>query len=1651
MRLCVILFALFILPVAGFAQFTNNWVSHNQQYYKISVSATGIYRLTFEQMQAAGIPVGTLDPRLIQVFHRGEEQAIFFKHNQQPANGTFESGEYLEFYGERNDGGMDTKMYEPTSAQPHKYYNLYSDESAYFLTVNPLPVQGKRMEAIGEVNSTGIAKETFHNAEQLRVYSNEYSTGDVQDTYVTQSVFDSGEGWTGETICTINNGCVEQRDFIIDQLTNGITSQAAPKLEIQITGRDFLQHAVEIYAGSSAANLRLLSTRQFNNYNTPTYTEALNWSDISVSGGLVVRVKALGVAGLRDRISVAYIKVTFAQGFNLASATSRYFNLNLQGSGKSYIELDNAPASTRLWDITNRSDIATVALHGSGTPINAIVTNTSSARNLYAASGFIVPDVSQIKPVKFRELSPAAKYIIVTHRSLQQPATGYSNPVKAFAEYRASQEGGGYDTLTVNVDELYDQFNYGEVSPVAITEFMKFMVGNGDPQYLFLIGKGRDVFAGLHRRSPIAGELDDLVPPAGYPGSDIPFTAGLKGDPYVQAVATGRLTAVNPQQVADYLNKVKETETTPFDEFWRKSILHLSGGKESSQIVLFRGYMEGFADIARGDYYGATVNTISKRGISEVEPINVSDQINAGVNLVTFLGHSAPNTTDIDIGDVDDPILGYKNAGKYPVFLVNGCNAGEYFNSEENFGENWTMTPNRGARNFIANSSFGFELVLRAYSTYFYQVAFADSAFLAKGVGDVQKEVARRFLNDFGHDKSVYTAQAQQMVLLGDPAMKLFAPAKPDYQTEDALIDVVSFDGKPIHALTDSIELQVITRNFGRSMKRKLTMKILHTINDAVNEYNQDFNHVLFEDTLKFTIRRGAGNFYGSNKIEVFLDPENKIDELDENNNKGQWTRAVNFNGTQNLQPGNFSIVNTKSVDALFQDTDVLSQEKTYNIQFDTTRTFNSSFVQVKTVTGKVLMKTHFDLLDEDSTVYYWRTKPSDKSDDEWSTTSFTYINNGPEGWTQMAFDQLLENKWEDLVVNEEKKRFDFKSTTVQFTLKTFGNEYTETGVTPSLLVNNAEFYYSPQAASCRNNTINLVAFDRSTVIPYTAVTFDFSNSFGRACGREPQIINSFTANEVDTGNADDLIQYISNLKQSDSVLIFTVGDPDFASWSSAVKEKFQEIGVSLSDIDSFEPGEPIIILARKTGGAASAKIIRSAEADPKAELLEVNEELTGYATQGNIRSVMIGPALKWHQMSPSVKLPDASDEAGVDIYLIDKNGVETLYAFQQQAALDIGTVDAGQFPFMRLIYRTKDEDNLTPAVLKNWLVAYDPAPDGLLIPASAITPVSLPEGVDVTTDFAFVNISNIDFTDSLESVFTILNRNARIKESHEFRIKGPAVGDTTYFSQSVNTLKKVGLNDLSVAVNTGSVPEQYLQNNSIELSSYLRVNKDQRNPILEVTIDGRFVNDGDFVSTRPTIRISLRDDNKLLKIKDTTSLVLNMSYPCGSDKCAPKLIPFSRSDVSWSVSEDGNLVVIFKPTLDEGEYKLYANGFDASQNPSGADQYKVSFVVDKEPGLIFYSPYPNPSPVGFYFEFTAAGEQSPDSFALTIIDRTGHDVAHFTEQNAPPLRVGLNQLHWTSLDAQGNRLSDGLYFYQLTVRTGGSEYKNAGRIMIIR
>ncbi|NLM92959.1 MAG: hypothetical protein GX168_08450, partial [Bacteroidales bacterium] len=89
--------------------FGNEWINYNQQYYTIKVHEQGLYRIGYSTLLEAGVPLGSFDPRSFQVFHRGEEQPIIVRNEQ---SGLFQPGDYILFYGERNDGQLDEELYK---------------------------------------------------------------------------------------------------------------------------------------------------------------------------------------------------------------------------------------------------------------------------------------------------------------------------------------------------------------------------------------------------------------------------------------------------------------------------------------------------------------------------------------------------------------------------------------------------------------------------------------------------------------------------------------------------------------------------------------------------------------------------------------------------------------------------------------------------------------------------------------------------------------------------------------------------------------------------------------------------------------------------------------------------------------------------------------------------------------------------------------------------------------------------------------------------------------------------------------------------------------------------------------------------------------------------------------------------------------------------------------------------------------------------------------------------------------------------------------------------------------------------------------------------------------------------------------------------
>ena len=1640
-RLFFTFFSLF-LGLQAYAQYGNEWVKFNQQYYKISVGKDGLYRLTYADLQNAGFPVNTTNPQLMQILHRGIEQRIRVTGQ---ADAVFNPTDYVEFYGQKNTGVSDAELYKPDT-QPHQYYNLYSDTTAYFLTVST-GAPGLRIELSSEPN-TGLTPEASHTDEKLMLMTNGYGTGTKYLDFIQNTFFETGEGWTGT-----EQFWGQSRDYTLTGIANTAQTSGNPTLEVQIMGREEVNQQVEIWVGPTTGS-RLFGQQTFFGSQVYTLSGSINWSDIGGDGKLVVQVRATGSS---TRLSTSYIKLSYPQTFNQAGENEKVFILNPNPANKSYLEIQNAAPNTQLFDITYAYDVKAINPNGT-TTLRPVIESTFNTRKIFATATFLTPSV---KRVNFRNISPSGEYVIISNKVLMKPAAPYSDPVKAYGAYRASAAGGGYDTVVVEMDQLYNQFNYGEISPLAITRFMRYMVGEGNPKYLFLIGKGLDVWYNYHRM-PTIYAAPDLVPTAGMPASDIYFTAGLLANPNEPAVATGRITAKTPQEVAAYLNKVKEMEAQPFDGLWRKELLHLSGGIASGEPAKFKAYLQEFEPIVENYYLGGKVTAISKSNTGD-NIFNISDYINKGLNLVTLFGHSSPGQNDINIGFVSAPDLGYNNTGKYPMFLINGCNAGDFFTPVTRYGEDWIHAPAKGALGFMANTSFGYEDYLRDYSRAFYSIGYGDSVYIHKGIGDIQKEVVRQTTDNNGSIQMV--TQAQQMLLLGDPAVALFGANKPDYEINTNNIFTESYTAEPITALSDSFALKIIVRNFGRAKEDTLAITITRKLNDnSTVTYDSTFLPILYSDTLSFNIPRDNKGF-GNNIFTVTIDPLNEAPELNENNNTAEFNMFVPLNAARSLYPQGFSIVNELTTNLVAQSTNILGDARGFVIQLDTTDRFDSPFLKEFNVNAKIVMQSVNLIASEDTLAYYWRVRfaqPESNESAEWAMTSFTYIEDGPEGWAQVDFPQYASNETIGLIKDTDGRKLELQETVMDVSIKTFGENapgYVNAAFIrhyhPGLSVKVGGAEYHPAslvnaspALGCRRNSISLITFNKTTALPYMPVAVQYPDA--RACGKRPEIITNYSSSDIIGGDGKDIVAYVNNVAVGDSVILFSLGNPGYASWPVAAYNKLAELGISSAQINALQPGEPVIIFARKGSVAGSAIIKRTSATPADVQSLLVDATITGRYVSGEMKSSLIGPAVAWQKIYFAGKVSETpvTDAFSFDVIGVSLTGIRTeLQTGISVTELNISSLDPDEYPFLQLVFHASDPINLTSPQLKNWIVQYTAAPEGVLTYEGETTAQTLSEGEIFTNTYGFLNISEKTFSDSLDVQYTVYNKALRTSDIKTKRILAPAPGEQTSFDLTYQTENKVGLNDVRVFVNPRVLPELYYDNNVLVLGDFLSVQGDVFNPVLDVTIDGRYVMDGDYVSASPNIVIKVWDENPVRFKTDTTGVTILLKYPEATD---PVRIYFNRDDVHWfPATTTSDFRVEFKPQgLQEGTYTLQVNAADHTGNPGGADPYTVNFVVLADNSIVIQKPYPNPSAQDVNFTIVLTGDQQPDVMLLEIINANGQTVTTFTKRD---LFVGTNVLTWQRENASGSRVPNGMYLYRMILTRSGQSVKTANGKIILR
>lgn len=1618
------------------------WYDYNLTYYKIPTAEDGIYRVSPEALRNAGLSTQNLDPRFIRVFHRGQEVAV---HIEGESDGVFNEGDFLDFYGRRNDAELDKKLYTQVDVLPNPYYNTYTDTTAFFLTVTPNQ-PGKRM-TVRPAPSSDLSQANSFETEAIRIFADQYSLGRPYTLGFLLSTYDLGEGWMSSVV---SKG--QSRELTFSNLGQVLGSGTAT-LEIGLVGRSENTHIIGISAGSSSSVQRSVGTATFLGFESTYQTIPLQMSDFGTEGTLVVKVSPQGIQNA-DNISISYAKITFRKPVGSGDFESQWMIFPAGGQRVTWPQTTSSYVAVDASDIYNPEKIT---LTGG---LNFVAGVAGKSSKILVQNQSKIKQVTSLTRVRFRNyLAQPANYILVGHRELEKPSTREANPLLAYAQHRASSQGGGYDTLTVRMEEIYDQYAYGEKSSVALYEFLRAYWPVHRPSHLLLASRSLAFFSTgrlnnqtvYYRNAPEAFSFRDLVPAGGYPGSDNVYTLGLDPEnPLTPAMAVGRIPARNSQQLSDYLHKIIEKDQVGLSEPWQKNILHLSGGLSEFELERYFSFLNGFKNIAEGPYMGASVKTYRKRSNSVVENIDITGDMNQGISFLSFFGHGAPTVIDIEIGFASDQSLGYANRGKYPVMLFNGCDYGSAFGTVYTQGEDWIITPEKGASNIMANTSIGVDVYLRRYSDAFYQFAFGDSSMIYKSVGEVKRVAEKLFVDRYGTSPLNYS-HMEQMVLLGDPGARIFPANKPDYSVSSSEMALMSFDDSPISAVSDSLKLEFSLRNIGITHDDNVEIDVQRQLPDGtLINYPRISNAAIMRlDTLSITIpNANLEGVAGENRFIIRLNPERKFGEMTFANNEAILTALIPLSGTQHLYPINFGLVGKREVDIVIQVPGVSTTSRTVIVQMDTVKTFNSAFRKEIRPTSSGLITWPMQLsAGNDSTTYFLRSRfqdPLPGESSEWTLSSFSFIPEASNGWTQRVSAQLAQNDLDNLTIDNQWEYIKNKSGIEVFTVGaevdslSFRNTQFILNQVPQIIdnVNNAN------SRLCPNGSLGLVAIDQKTLLPYLPIPvpgFDILDA--RACGRVPQLIQSIQNAWITTPGNAILQDYVRGVKNGDYVIIFTVGSVTFDSWPDRAYFSLKEFGANEATLRNLATGDPYILYGRKGMKVGEAiEIIGNPNfgVPSRQQTLNFSTEVEGYLSEGVVITPRIGPASTWERFFQNVNARtwiNEEDFTAFDILGVKPNGEEeVLIERSLDSQVDISFIDPGQYPFIRLRYSMSDPISTAPAQLDYWQVNYEGVPEGVLYEKNQVNRVRIREGQSSTVSLAFKNASIYDFTDSIQVNWTLKHLPTNKVESFSKKFPALKAGAEMDVPIEFNSLGKVGLTELEVFANPRILQEQSYRNNQLELGVVFEVDGDNSTSLLDVNFDGFYIMDGDLVSPNVMVNAQLIDDQSFVFKQDTVGMEIFLKQNC--EGCQFQKINFSNPNLSWyPATEDENFKVSFIPgPLEDGIYTLRITNQDSPQ------PFEITFEVVNESTITNFYPYPNPFSTSVRFVFTVTGMEVPDEIKIQIMTVTGKVVREILQNELGPIRIGNNitEYAWDGRDEFGDQLANGVYIYRVLVRKNG-------------
>jgi len=1645
------------------AQLNNSWIDYSKTYYKFRIAKDTLCRISQQELAALGLSGVNAD--YFQLWRNGQQVRLF----TSVTNAVLGTADYIEFWGEMNDGRPDNQLYQNSEYQLNQRYSLETDTVSYFLTVNTASNNLRYVNTVNTPPGSMLAESYFMRKTDI-YYRRWLNRGfaKIVGEYIYSSAYDQGEGYTTNDFspcCNLNQAFGSLNVY-----------SAGPSSGVSV-------RTVAFGNAGNSRNLRLKvgTTTVYDSAMFGFTSQSVNVNNLPLSYLLSSNSITLVVSDSSlvstDRIVVASIGITYPARFIFNNQKVFDFELSAAPSGN-YLLIESFNFGTLapiLYDVTEGRRYTGDIVSTPGKIKFVLPPSTISSRKfiLLSQDATAVNQISNISTKIFTDYSLAsnqADYIIISNPFLFNDGNGV-NYVDQYRAYRSSMEGGRFNAKIFDIEQLTDQFAFGiKNHPGSIRDFIRFAAASfsSSPKFVTIIGRGVDYRDARNNESNRLAQRLNLVTTFGWPASDVLLVS--QPGTQLPIVPIGRIPAINTDELKAYLKKVIQYEqaqksSSPFiiDKAWMKNFIHVVGGKDTVESETFRQYMEVYEHIADQTMMGANVNTFTKTSTAVIQQANsqrIEDLFNEGLAFIGYFGHSSANTFEFNLSN---PSV-YNNIGKYPFFNVSGCNAGNYFVFDSLrltgnlcLSEKYVLADQKGSIGFIADSHFGIPLFLDYYNTALYN-NFSHLMY-GQSIGDQMRKV-NETLGGGNPNIDFYTRiHLEELNLDGDPAIKLNTSQKPDFVIEDQLVKI---SPNIISVADNQFNLNVSFMNIGKAIDDSLLVTVKRKLpNDSIRVlFNGRIPGLRYIDSILLQVSINPLTDKGLNQIIVNIDPLNSIDELYESNNSITKDFYIFEDELRPAYPYEYSIINHQNLTFTASTANPLSGLRQYTMEIDTTELFNSPLKKTynQSGLGGIVEFRPSNLIFADSTVYYWRVAmvPLGTANYIWNQSSFIYLAGSSSGFNQSHYYQHLKSVYNNIQLDSDRK-FKFKTLQRNLTIRTgLYPYYNYDKINVNLDFDQLEFY------GCGYSNIQFYVFDTSSLTPWRNRNVSTTNGLYGSKYVCPNSATPYDSTRAffefpynDAVSRKSAMDFIDSIPDGMYVAITNLGrqfvNTSFINqWKSdtlvlgsgnSLYHKLKSIG--FTQIDSFYKNLPFLYFFKKgNSGFASTQIM-----GPKdSTYIDKTFNLTTTFTDGSISSPAFGPARRWESLhwrsTTSDPLPPG-DISAVDIIGVNNSGAEDyLRTINPSIDTSLNFVDASLYPRLKLRLLNSDKKYVTPQQLSYFRLNADYIPEGAVAPNLLFQmPDSVDQGQPLDFSLAFKNISETAFDTLMKFRFVVTDRNNDPRNYDIPKGKVLLAGDTLIIHYAINTNDLEGMNTLFVEVNPdGDQQEMYHYNNVLFKEFFVR--PDNYNPLLDVTFDGVHILNTDIVSSRPKILIELKDESHYLALADTSLLKVQVRFPNESNLrqyyFGGDTMRFIPADIS---SGDNTASIEFNPTFfEDGEYELIVSGKDVMGNTAGDLSYRVTFNVINKPMISNLLNYPNPFTTSTAFVFTVTGQEIPQNIRIQILTISGKIVREITTQELGPIHIGNNitEFKWDGTDMYGQKLANGVYLYRVLTNLNG-------------